>query len=364
MKIRIVVRGAFNQFQNSFERGRIMKLRTWLLVFLLIITLGLFFLPGVKSAQARPIELRFANLFPPTHLHSKLYESWAKDIEKQTGGKVKFTFFHGGALLKGAKIYDGTLKGITDIGMSVLGYSRGVFPALEAIDLPLGYTSGTQATLVINDFVKKYKLNELGDVKVLFMHAHGPGLLHSKKEVRKMEDLKGLKIRSYGFNARVAEMLGGVPVAMPQPGVYEALQKGVVDASLSPYEVLKGWKQAEVVNYTVECYGVGYTAGFFLFMNMNKWRSLPYEVQAAINQVSEQYIPKQGETWDQLDKMGKAFTIEKGNKIITLSDEENERWSQTVQPVIGMYIKDKKAKGLPAEDYVNTIKALIKKHKQ
>jgi TRAP-type C4-dicarboxylate transport system substrate-binding protein len=179
-----------------------------------------------------------------------------------------------------------------------------------------------------------------------------------------MEDLKGLKIRSYGFNARVAEMLGGVPVAMPQPGVYEALQKGVVDASLSPYEVLKGWKQAEVVNYTVECYGVGYTAGFFLFMNMNKWRSLPYEVQAAINQVSEQYIPKQGETWDQLDKMGKAFTIEKGNKIITLSDEENERWSQTVQPVIGMYIKDKKAKGLPAEDYVNTIKALIKKHKQ
>ena len=70
------------------------------------------------------------------------------------------------------------------------------------------------------------------------MHAHGPGLLHSKKPVYKMEDLKGLKIRSYGFNARVAKMLGGVPVAMPQNSVYEALQKGVVDASLSPYEVL------------------------------------------------------------------------------------------------------------------------------
>jgi TRAP-type C4-dicarboxylate transport system substrate-binding protein len=341
-----------------------MKVRTWFLVFFLVITLGLFFLPGVKSAQAGPIELRYANLFGPTHLHSKLFESWATDIEKQTGGKVKFTFFHGGALLKGAKIYDGTLKGITDIGMSVLGYSRGVFPALEAIDLPMGYTSGMQATLVINDFVKKFKLDELRDVKVLYMHAHGPGLLHSKKIVGKMEDLKGLKIRSYGFNARVAEMLGGVPVAMPQPGVYEALQKGVVDASLSPYEVLYGWKQAEVVKCTVECYGVGYSAGFFVFMNLNKWRSLPYDVQAVMEQVSEQYIPKQGANWDKLDKMGKAFTIEKGNEIITLSAAENARWGKTVQPVIDMYIKDKKAKGLPAEDYVNTIKELIEKHRQ
>ena len=339
-----------------------MKVKNRFLVSFLVITLGVFFLPGGNSAQAGPIEIRYANLFPPVHLHSKVFEAWGADIEKRTGGKVKFTYFHGGTLLKGDKIYDGTLKGITDIGMSVLGYSRGVFPALEALDLPLGYTSGMQATLVINDFVKKFKLDELRDVKVLYMHAHGPGVLHSKKSVKTLEDLKGLKIRSYGFNARVAEMLGGVPVAMPQPGVYEALQKGVVDASLSPYEVLKGWKQAEVIKYTVECYGVGYTAGFFVFMNLNKWKSLPYDVQAVIEQVSEEYIPKQGETWDQLDKMGKAFTIEKGNEIITLSKEENARWSNTVQPVIGMYIKDKKAKGLPAEDYVNTLRELIEKH--
>ena len=339
-----------------------MKLKTWFLVFFLVITLGVIFLPTGKSVLAGPIELRYANLFPPTHLHSKAFEAWGSKIEKLTGGKVKFTYFHGGALLKGAKIYDGTLKGITDIGMSVLGYSRGVFPALEAIDLPFGYPSGKVATLVINDYVKKFKLDELRDVKVLYMHAHGPGLLHSKKIVNRMEDLKGLKIRSYGFNARVAEMLGGVPVAMPQPGVYEALQKGVVDASLSPYEVLKGWKQAEVISCTVECYGVGYTAGFFVFMNLNKWRSLPYDVQAVMEKVSEEWIPKQGDTWDQLDRMGKAYTLEKGNKIISLSEGENARWAKTVEPVIGMYIKDKKAKGLPAEEYVNTIRDLIKKH--
>jgi len=339
-----------------------MKVKNWFLVFFLVFALGVFFLPGGNSAQAAPIQLSYANFFPPTHMHSQVFEAWGKEIEKRTGGKVKINYYHGGALLKPAKMYDGVLKGITDIGMSVLGYSRGVFPALEAIDLPMGYPSGIVATQVINDFVKSHKLDELRNVKVLYMHAHGPGLLHSKKPVEKMEDLKGLKIRSYGFNARVAEMLGGVPVAMPQSGVYEALQKGVVDASLSPYEVLKGWKQAEVIKCTVECYGVGYTAGFFVFMNLNKWRSLPYDVQAVIDQVSEEWISKQGEAWDKLDKMGKAFTLERGNQVVTLSKAENERWAQTVEPVIGMYINDKKAKGLPAEDYVNTIKELIKKH--
>ncbi len=339
-----------------------MKVRTWFLVFFLVITVGVFFIPEGKSAQAGPIELSYANFFPPTHMHSKVFEAWGKEIEKRTGGKVKINYYHGGALLKPDKMYDGILKGITDIGMSVLGYSRGVFPALEAIDLPMGYPSGIVATKVINDFVKIYKLDELRNVKVLYMHAHGPGLLHSKKTVNKMEDLKGLKIRSYGFNARVAEMLGGVPVAMPQSDVYEALQKGVVDASLSPYEVLSGWKQAEVIKTTVECYGVGYTAGFFVFMNLDKWKSLPYDVQAVIDQVSEETIPKQGEAWDQLDKMGKAATLQRGNEVITLSKEENDRWARTVEPVIGMYIKDKKAKGLPAEDYVSGIKELIQKH--
>ncbi|MGD9032216.1 MAG: TRAP transporter substrate-binding protein [Desulfobacteraceae bacterium] len=338
-----------------------MKLRTWFLVFFLVITLGVFFLPGGHSAQAGPIELRYANIFPPVHLHSKVVEAWGKEIEKRTGGKVKFTYFHGKTLLPPAKIYDGTLTGIADVGMSVFGYSRGVFPAIQAIDLPLAYPSGKVATRVINDFAKRFKPDELTKGKFLYLHAHGPGLLHSKKTVRKLEDLKGLKIRSYGFNAKVAELLGGVPVAMPQPGVYEALQKGVVDASLSPYEVLKGWKQAEVVKCTVESYSVGYTAGFFVVMNLKKWRSLPYDVQAVIEQVSEEWIPKQGEAWDELDRMGKEYTLKKGNQVITLSSSEAARWARAVEPVFELYIKGATQKGLPGRDYVNFLKAAVKK---
>jgi len=76
---------------------------------------------------------------------------------------------------------------------------------------------------------------ETKDVKVLFVFAHSPGFFHTNKPIEKMEDLKGLRIRSTGTSAKIAEALGAVPVAMPQSQTYEALQK----AGLNGIEQLK-----------------------------------------------------------------------------------------------------------------------------
>jgi len=340
-----------------------MKKARWFFVLSLILVLG-FSLPlGVQASPKKAIELRWSTFFPPTHPLFPMSQRWGSEIEKLSGGRVKFTYFPGGALLKGNEIYDGILKGTTDIGMSCFAYTRGRFPAMEAVDLPLGYTTGTVATFVINDFYKKFKPKELSNVKVLFLHAHGAGILHSKKAVYKLEDVRGLKIRSTGFSAKVAKALGAVPVAMPMGSTYEALQKGVVEASFAPMEVLKTWKQAEVVKYTIECYGVGYTTGFFMAMNLNKWNSLPRDVQNIFEEVSARYIPKAGAIWDAGDKAGREFTLSLGNKIIPLSDQENARWAKAVHPVINDYIKKAQKKGLPGEEYVSTLKALIKKYK-
>lgn len=315
------------------------------------------------KVYGKAIELIYANFFPPVHVHAKLGEEWIKEIEKRTGGQVKITYFPGGALLKGDQIYDGVLKGVADIGMSCFAYTAGRFPAMEAIDLPMGYTSGRMATWVINEYFKRVNPKELAEVKVLYLHAHGPGLLHSKKLVQKLEDLKGLKIRSTGFSAKVAQALGGVPVAMPQGETYEALQKGVVDATFSPMEVLKGWKQAEVIKYTVECYGVGYTTGMYVVMNKKKWDSLPDSVKKVFEEVSQEWIGKHAKAWDDADKEGREYTLSLGNKIIPLSPEENKRWAEAARPVIDEYVKAISAKGVPGEEYVKLIRDLIAQFK-
>ena len=114
-----------------------------LLVF--VVAIGFLLLPAPSSAQ-KVTALNFANFFPAPHKNSVLAEAWCREVEKRTNGKVKITYFAGGTLTPAAQTYDNVVMGIADIGESVLGYTRGKFPMMAMIDLPLGYRSGTQAT--------------------------------------------------------------------------------------------------------------------------------------------------------------------------------------------------------------------------
>ncbi|HHO76744.1 MAG TPA: TRAP transporter substrate-binding protein [Deltaproteobacteria bacterium] len=317
-----------------------------------------------QTVKDAAIELSYSIFFPPTHAQAKAGVDWAEEVQRRTGGTVKINIFPGGTLTSASECYDGVVSGISDIGMSCFAYTRGRFPVMEAIDLPLGYASGMSATLCANDYYKEMKPKELDDVHVLYIHAHGPGLLHTKKPVNTLADLKGMKIRSTGLSAKVVEALGGVPVGMPQGGTYEALQKGVVEGTFAPIETLKGWKQAEVIDYTTDCHVVGYTTAMFVVMNKKKWDSLPADIQTIINDVSSQWIAVHGRVWDDADTEGKVFTEEQDNKIIALTDEEGRKWQTAVETVINNYIEDAKAKDIDGEKSVALLKELVRKYSE
>ncbi len=307
-------------------------------------------------------ELSYSIFFPPTHAQCKAGEAWAREIEKRTQGRVKINVFPGGTLTSANECYDGVVRGISDLGMSCFAYTRGRFPVMEAVDLPMGYPSGMAATRAANDYYAQVKPKELDDVHVLYIHAHGPGLLHTKKPVSRLEDLKGMKIRSTGLSAKLVEALGGVPVAMPQPGTYEALQKGVVEGTFAPMETLKGWKQGEVIDYTVDCRGVGYTTAMFVVMNKGKWNRLPADIQQVFTDVSAEYITVHGQVWDDADAEGATFNEEQKNMLITLAEDEGPRWKTAVKPVIDEYIATAQAKGIDAAKNISVLQACVEKN--
>jgi len=216
----------------------------WKLIFRGFLLFSFVFLAGALSApaQTKPLELTYSIFFPAPHKNTVLAEEWAKEIGRRTQGKVKITVFPGGTLTPADKCYDGVVKGISDIGMSVMGYTRGKFPLTEVIDLPLGYKNGLSATRLINQYFQKFQPKEFEEVKILYFHAHGPGILHTKKPVEKLEDMKGMRIRSTGLSSKVVSALGGIPVAMPMGETYDALKRGMVDGSMAPPESLEGWK--------------------------------------------------------------------------------------------------------------------------
>ncbi len=308
------------------------------------------FVCSMVFGQAKPIDLFYSNVYPAPHKMCMSAVEWGKEIEKRTNGRVKVTMFPGGTLTPGDKCYDGVVKGLSHVGMSVFSYTVGKFPLLEVIDLPLGYKSGAVATAVTNEFYAKFKPKELDEVKVMFLMGIAPSRIHTKKPVNKLEDLKGMKIRATGTVARIAAALGATPVAMPMPDTYDALSRGVVEGVICPIEALEGWRLGEVVKYTTQNTSTTNSIAQFVVMNKGTWNSLPADVQNIIEKINEEWIPKMGALWDEIDKSGLEFVNKRGHKIISFPAEEQERWMKAVRPLLDDYVNRMKAKGLPGDE--------------
>ncbi|MBN2332230.1 MAG: TRAP transporter substrate-binding protein [Deltaproteobacteria bacterium] len=335
--------------------------RSLLFSTVLLLAMGMMVaVPGNALAKEKKIRLSYSIFFPPTHAQCKAGEAWAKEIEKRSGGKVEIIVYPGGTLTKAPQVYDGVVKGISDIGMSCFAYTRGRFPLLEGLDLPVGYPDGKTATRIATAITKKFNPQEIQDTKVLYVHAHGPGVLHMKKKpVQNLDDLKGMKIRSTGLSAKIIQSLGGLPVAMPQGDTYEALQKGTVDGTIGPIEVLKGWKQGEVVKYSTDIPAIGYTTSMFVVMNLNKWQALPDDIKQIFDDVSAEWVDIQGAAWDEADAAGRAYTLERGNQVDALTPDESKRWVDKVKPILDDYVAKTTAAGLPGDKVLAEIKTML-----
>jgi len=312
------------------------------------------------AADAEEFKLTYSNFFPPTHVQSQLAEDWCKEVESRTNGRVKVDYYPGQTLTKAAQVYDGVVTGMSDIGFSVLAYTRGRFPVMSAVDLPLGYQSGRAATKVINAVYEKFQPKELMDTEVMYLHAHGPGLVHTKnKAVRKLEDIKGMKLRGHGTSALVLEALGAVPVPSPMPETYQNIQKGVVQGSVYPLEANKGWRLGEVTDYVTCAFSAAYTTSFFVVMNKDKWNALPKDIQKTIREINDEWVVKHGEAWDTSDMIGIRYFLNQGNEMIGLDEKEAARWKEAVAPILDNYAEEMTEKGFNGREIVDfTVKTL------
>ncbi len=318
---------------------------------------------GAAVESQEPTVLYYSIFFPASHIQCKTAEAWATEVEKRSAGRLKIEIKSGGTLTTAPQTYEGVVNGIAQIGMSCFAYTRGRFPLLEGLDLPVGYPTGLAATKIANEMIHKYQPEELADTHLLYVHAHGPGVLASKKEVKTLEDLKGLKVRATGLSSQIAKNLGATPVGMSQPETYEALQKGVVDATLCPIETLKGWKQGEVINYVTDTPATAYTTTMFVTMNKQAWEKLSPDLQKVLTEVSEEWIEKHGRAWDQADQEGRDFVKELNHEIVDLSDEQDELWTAKVKMILDEYVKEKSEKNLPANAFLQDLQKNVKTYK-
>ena len=309
---------------------------------------------GTKEQTETPKvhSLTYSVFFPPVHVQAKTAMEWAAEVEKRSEGRLRIVVHAGGTLTKADQCWQGVVNGLSDLGMSCFAYTPGRFPLLEALDLPLGWPDGRTATRVATALAAKYDPAEIQGAKILYVHAHGPGILATKKPVRSLEDLQNMKIRGTGLSAGIATALGATAVGMPQPETYDALQKGVVEGTFCPIETLKGWKQGEVVEYVTDTKAIGYTTAMFVAMNRKSWDSLPADLQQVMADVSAEFVDRHGEAWNRADEEGLDYVKSLNREFIQLSPEEEARWKAQVAPIVEKYLAQAAEKGLPGADFL------------
>jgi TRAP-type transport system periplasmic protein len=326
---------------------------------------------GISSVSAQEINLKVHHLLPPpATAHAKFLVPWAKKLEESCPGKLKLTIFPS-MQLGGTptQLYDQAKDGLADMTWTVLGYTRGRFPASEVFELPFMTKSAEGASRALWEFAAVNNLfaTEFKDVKVLALHTHDEGLIHSNKQVKTLADFKGQKLRGPTFlTTKLLETYGATAVGMPVTQVGESLSKGVIDGAIVPWEIVPSTKVHELVKFHTELDPAApalYTATFIFSMNRAKYDSLPADAKKCIDANSgaelSQWI---GKVWDDSAAGARKLAQARNNTIYVVPPNEVAVWQKAAEPVTDIWLKEAQAKGLNGPALLKSAQDLLKKY--
>ena len=206
---------------------------------------------------------------------------------------------------------------------------------LEVFELPgIIYENSYSASMTAWEAINHLDPEEIKDTRLMMVLATGSGDLFMREPVKALEDLNGKIIRATGASAPTITALGATPEAMSQADAYEALQKNMVNGNLGPIEVLQTWNHADFCKYITKTPFL-YNTLFFITMNLNKWNSLPSDIQEKILAVNEEYQEKVAAgLWDKQNEVALEWAKnEKGIEVLELPEDEMARWIKQVEKV-------------------------------
>lgn len=326
---------------------------------------ALTLLTTAGTAVAQNVTLRMSTWLPPKHhLVADTLPTWIKEIEKASGGSLKIKI-DPAPIAKPPAQYDVVRDGAADMSYHVMAYTPGPFEILRGVELPFVSPNaeiGSQATYDWYDrnigFDKEFK-----EVKVITLMVHGPGAVHTKKQIKSLADLAGVKLRVGGGGVRMSEALGATPVAMPAPQAYQAIQKGVADGALFPFEAVRGFRLGELLNYHLKIPGGLYTTPFAIMMNRKKYDGLSdahKKVLADVGGIKGAKILGAG--WDRADAAGEKFGLEKDGVISELPAEELAKWAKKIEFMNEKWIETANKAGLDGKALLDDLNATVKKY--
>jgi TRAP-type C4-dicarboxylate transport system substrate-binding protein len=321
--------------------------------------------PGAAIAQQ--VTLRLHSFSAPQALdQTKHLNPWAEKVGKDSGGKLKVEVYPGMQLGgKASDLVQQLEDGVVDMIWTVAGFTPGRFPGLEGVELPFMNTglSATQSPAVM-EFAEKWLLNnEFKGIRIVSIHTTDAAIVHSvKKPIRTLEDWKGMKVRVAGrFIGETVKAYGGTPVGIALPGVYEALERGQVDAMLINWAITAPYRFYEVSKHHTNT--AIFQGTLLTLISQKSYDKLPPDLKKAIDQnAGIEYAKYIGKIWDGETAPAIEATRKAGNNVFELSPAEKERWKKAAQPAYDIWIAEMNKLGRPGKQMFDDLLAITAKY--
>ena len=315
--------------------------------------------PAPAPAPVKPIKLIFGFFGPEQDAYAAGFKFWADDLKARSNGKVEVEFSWASALGPAPTFYDMVLKGVCDIACVAPGFTPGLFPMADIPTMPWTAVTSEQCAKASSNLLKKgYLDKELADVKPLFItNSPGEVLLTVSKPVTTLKDMQGEKLElSRPMLQNRMSLMGAVPVKFPGPmDIYPALQKGIVDGSVTNIAVASSLKWMDFIKYATEPpMGAGM---MFVVMGKGSYNKLPADIKAIIDEMSgkdiDKYILYEAKNLDGLnDSLTKSF-LASGGRIVQWTPDTLAKMNELFAPQWKAWLADSDAKGLPMSKAVS-----------
>ncbi len=319
-------------------------------------------------SAAQEVTLRLHQFLPPqANVPKNIIEPWIESIETASDGRIKIDHFP--AMQLGGtppELIGQAVDGVADIVWTVSGYTPGRFPHTEVFELPFMMTNAEATSRAYWDMAQKYMVDgEFSDFHLLGAWVHGPGLIHSADPIETPADLNGVKLRA---PTRVTNMMfagmGATPVGMPVPAVPEGLSKGVIDATVIPWEVTGALKVPELVTNHLEFGDASlYTTTFLFAMNQDAYDAMPEDLRVILDENSgAEFSAFAGKQMQLDDGPAREFALDLGNEVTTLTPEQVEEWRAAAAPTVEAWIAEVAEQGMDGTALIEEAQALIQSY--
>ncbi|HET7411857.1 MAG TPA: TRAP transporter substrate-binding protein [Pararhizobium sp.] len=320
---------------------------------------------GAALAQEKTFELKLSHWVPPSHPLQKALEEWGADVEKESGGTIKYKVFPAQQLGKAFDHYDMARDGIADLTYINPGYQPGRFPIIAAGELPFLIANAKGGSQALDAWYRKYADKEMKDVKFCLAFVHDPGSFHSKsKKIVLPSDIKGMKIRpAHATMAEWVKQLGGTNVQSSAPEVRDILDKGVADAVTFPWGSVPLFGIDKVTKYHMDV--PLYTTTFAFVFNKNTYNQMSAKQKKAIDDhCTNEWALKVAAPWADFEHAGIAkIKAESGHEVYELTPAQLGEWKKAAAPLEKAWADNVKKVGVDPDAAMKELKADLVKYK-